>query len=261
MNQPMTATLIGREPHRPGQPLTATEELRLHAPELARQLSAGQAVLVRGGWGADPYLRRTFYPSAIEAETWAFRLPPSGDWAHAWLRAAPEGTPLDCLGPVGRGFHIPAGAHNVLFVGEGEEAWSLLPAVLHADGAGLAVTFAAEATLSRDLIPAGRLPSGVEYRAATPDAAGRGRLELGDLLKWADVLLSAGSLSLYDRLASAAEEARFRLARGFAQALYPASFACGYGACQACVADVAGGRRRVCRRGPVFDLADIVHGG
>jgi dihydroorotate dehydrogenase electron transfer subunit len=256
-----TATLLGRETHGASQPVAATHELRLQAPELARQLAPGQAVLVRGGWGADPYLRRTFYPSGIAGETWSFRLPPSGDWAHAWLRAAPPGTALDCLGPVGNGFSIPVGARNALFVGEGELSWALLPALLRADAAGLAVTFAAEATFSRDLIPAGRLPAGVEYRAAALDAAGRGRLALGELLAWADVLLAAGTPDLYARLARAIEEARFRLAPGFAQALYPATFLCGYGACQACVADVAGGRRRVCQRGPVFDLRDLIHGG
>ena len=51
---------------------------------------------------------------------------------------------------------------------------------------------------------------------------------------------------------------RYEISRGFVQALYPATFLCGNGACQTCVADVAGGRRRVCQRGPVFDLADVV---
>jgi dihydroorotate dehydrogenase electron transfer subunit len=253
--------LLAREAH------GSSVELRLHAPELVRRLAPGQAVLVRAGWGVDPYLRRTFYPSAIEADTWAFRVPPDGDWAHAWLRAAAPGVALDCLGPIGNGFAIPAGARNVLFVGEGEHAWSLLPAVRRADAAGLAVTFAVEATLARELIPASRLPAGVEYRTTTPDPLRRDRLSagdglaLGEALGWADALLAAGSPALYGRLARAIEEARFRLTAGFAQALYPATFLCGYGACQACVADVGGGRRRVCQRGPVFDLKEILHAG
>ena len=59
----------------------------MRAPELARRLVPGQAVLVKCGWGLEPYLRRTFYPIAIDAETWTLRVPPSGDWGHAWLRA------------------------------------------------------------------------------------------------------------------------------------------------------------------------------
>jgi dihydroorotate dehydrogenase electron transfer subunit len=249
-----TATLIARETH------AASQELALHAPELARLLGPGQAVLVRGGWGADPYLRRTFSPVALEGEAWALRVPPSGDRAHAWLRTAPLGTVVDCLGPVGNGFATPPGARNVLLAGEGEMAWSLLPAALRAERAGLAVAFAMEAGLARDLIPAGRLPAGVEYHAAVTEGPGRGGLgaTLGDLMRWADALLAAGSLDFYARLAQAAEAARFRVIEGFGQVLYPATFLCGYGACQACVADVAGGRRRVCQRGPVFDLVEVL---
>ncbi len=164
---------------------------------------------------------------------------------------------MDCIGPVGNGYHLRPQARNVLCIGEGDATWALLPAILDAVAAGLTVTFAMEADLERDLIAAARLPAAVEYHTATPDAAGRGRLPLADMLAWADMLLSAGSLDFYERLATEIETARFGVVEGFAQALYPATFLCGYGACQACVADVAGGRRRVCRRGPVFDLKDV----
>jgi dihydroorotate dehydrogenase electron transfer subunit len=240
----------------------AAQELRLHAPDLARALVPGQAVLVRGGWGADPYLRRSFTPFAVDAETWTMRLPPSGDWADAWLRTAPTGSVLDCLGPVGNGFALPSNARNLLCLGEADAAWTLLPLALRADTAGLAVAFAMEAALARDLILPARLPTAVEYRAAVPDAPGRGGLAsaLPELLRWADAVCAAGSLSFYDRLARAVEQARFTVAAGFAQVLYPATFLCGYGACQACVADVAGGRHRVCQRGPIFDLRDLLRG-
>jgi glutamate dehydrogenase (NADP+) len=57
-------------------------------------------VLVRAGPGLAPYLRRTFYPVALDAETWTLRIPPSGDWGHAWLRSLQPGAEVDCLGPV-----------------------------------------------------------------------------------------------------------------------------------------------------------------
>ena len=90
------AELIDRRTTGPAQ------ELTLRAPELARALVPGQAVLVKCGWGLESYLRRTFYPIAVDDETWTLRVPPGGDWGHAWLRAAPVGTGIDCLGPVGR---------------------------------------------------------------------------------------------------------------------------------------------------------------
>ena len=57
-----TATLIARTTLGPAQ------ELTLHAPELVRALGPGQAVLIKCGWGLEPYLRRTFYPIAIDDE-------------------------------------------------------------------------------------------------------------------------------------------------------------------------------------------------
>ena len=69
--------------------------------------------------------------------------------------------------------------------------------------------------------------------------------------------MAAGSLEFYAILATAVRAARFELTHGFAQVLYPATFLCGVGACQACVADLHGGRRRICQRGPVLDLAEV----
>lgn len=254
----ITAELIDRQLQGPGQ------ELRLRAPELAQQLSPGQAVLLRGGWGPEPHLRRTFHPVAIDGESWTIRVPPSGDRAHAWLRTAPLGAEIDCLGPVGRGFSLPSGPRNLLCIGQGEPAWALLPLILLADTRRAAVTFAMQSHSYRDLIPPHRLPATVEYRVATLDG-GRGDLGrllpgLAEAMRWADAVAAAGSAAFYEELARAIEDARYALGRGFAQALHPTTFLCGVGACQACVADVAGGRRRVCLRGPVFDLVDLVAG-
>jgi dihydroorotate dehydrogenase electron transfer subunit len=250
------ATLISRQSSGPSQ------ELVLHAPDLVRQIAPGQAVLVRAGPGLDPYLRRTFYPVGLDAETWTLRLPPSADWGAAWLRTAAPGLEIDCLGPVGNGFSVAAGVRNLLCIGEGDPAWSLLPLLSWAAAAGLAVTFAIGAVTARDSIPAARLPAAVEYHLVTQDGrqdpAGTLLSTLSDLLPWADAVCAAGSVDFYARLADTIKAARYGLTRGLAQVLYPATFLCGTGACQSCVADVAGGRRRVCLRGPVFDLTDVV---
>lgn len=251
-----TATLIERHPSGPGL------ELTLRAPELARLLGAGRALLIKAGPGLDPTLRRTFYPLAITAEAFAIRIPPSADWGHAWLRTLAPDAAVDCLGPVGNGFSLPPGARNLLCVGEGEAAWALLPQIGLADALGLAVTCAVGVRTARESLPVARLPAAVEYHLVTADGRGAGlpalMSALADLLPWADAVCAAGSPAFYAALAETIKAARYGLGRGFAQALYPASFLCGVGACQACAADVAGGRRRVCLRGPVFDLADLV---
>ena len=238
-----------------------SQELRLFAPQLARRLTPGQPVLVRTGWGLDPYLRRSFYPVAIDAESWTLRLPPSGDRGHAWLRMVPEGSELDCLGPIGVGYTLSERARHVLCLGEDEMAWALLPVVAQADARRLSVTLAVGAASARYTLPASRLPLAAEYRVATVDGS-RGRKGhlaalLPELLPWADAIVAAGSIDFYHRLADAIQAQRGILVHDFVQALYPATFLCGTGACLSCVADVAGGRRRVCLRGPVFDLIDI----
>jgi dihydroorotate dehydrogenase electron transfer subunit len=252
----ITAELVERRTYGPAQ------ELRLRAPELARRLSAGQAVLVRAAWGLEPFLRRTFHPVALDAESWTLRLPPSGDWGYAWLRTAAPGTGIDCLGPIGRGYGVEPGARNLLCTGEGEASWALLPAVVAADAAGLSTAFAMQAARERDLIPPGRLPAAVEYRSVRNEGGhGPGlAAALGEWLGWADAVLAAGSLAFYGQLAEAIKVVRFGVSRGFAQVLYPQTFFCGTGACLSCVADLPSGRRRVCRHGPVLDLADLLPG-
>ncbi len=253
------ATLVDRRPAGPAL------ELLLRAPDLARQLAPGQPVLVKPGPTLSPYLRRTFYPVALGAEEFTIRIPPSTDWGNAWLRVAPVGAEIDCLGPIGLGFSVGPGVRNVLCVGEGPHSWSLLPLISWADAAGLAVTFVAGAQSVRDALPAARLPAGVEYHLVTSD--GRAAVvrplmsTLSDLLPWADVLCAALPVDAYLALGDTVRQARYALSPGFAQAIYPSDFLCGMGACQACVADVAGGRRRVCLRGPVFDLVDLVERG
>jgi dihydroorotate dehydrogenase electron transfer subunit len=252
----IAAELIARETYGPIQ------ELCLRSPRLARRLYAGQAVLVRAGWALEPFLRRTLYPIAIDSESWTLRLPPGADWGHAWLRSVPLGTQIDCLGPVGRGFSVAPATRNLLCIGEGAAAWELLPAVVTADRQGLSTALAVKSSSPRDTIPPARLPAGVEYRVAmgdgTPGDTQQLADTLGEWLAWADSIFAAGTPAFYTILAGAIKTARFGIRRGIAQALYHQTFFCGVGACQSCVAELPNGRRRVCLRGPVFDLADLV---
>lgn len=250
------ATLAERRPTGPAL------ELVLAAPEIARLLAPGQSVLVKAGPALSPYLRRTFYPVDLGADDFTIRIPPSTDWGDAWLRVAPVGAEVDCLGPVGNGFSVESGVRNVLCVGEGASAWSLLPLINWADAAGLSVTFVVGARGTRGVLPAVRLPASVEYHLVTtdgaPDVIRPLMSTLSDLLPWADVLCAALPVAAYALLGETVRTARYALSRGFAQAIYGTQFLCGTGACQSCVADMAGGRRRVCLRGPVFDLVDLV---
>ena len=240
--------------------LGPAQACRLRAPALAAQLGAGQAVLVRATSGAFPALRRPFYPISVDAETWTLRLPADGDRGHAWLRAAPVGTQIDCLGPVGLGYRCRPGTRHLLCLGEGDAAWYLLPAVHAATEQGLSVTLAAESLTLRQAVPAALLPLSAEYRLITGNSGRPGehlRRDGRELLAWADVVFAAGSPGFYAGLTEAIMASRFSLKRGFAQVLYQGPLLCGTGACGACTTEIAGRRHRVCLRGPVFDLVDV----
>ncbi len=241
----------------------AALELVIHSPALARLLSPGQPLLVKAGPTLSPYLRRTFYPIALGAEDFTIRIPPSSDWGDAWLRVAPPGAELDCLGPIGAGFSLDSGIRNLLCVGEGALAWGLLPLIDWADAAGLSVTFVAGSVEHARCTPssppacrrrvsprnqrrAGRDRPPAHVDVVGPAAVGRRTLRRADrgapTPPWPP---------RYGRHATRSRPAS-------PKPIYPSQFLCGTGACLACVADVAGGRRRVCLRGPVFDLVDIV---
>ncbi len=240
----------------------AARHLQLHAPLMAQQLHPGQAVLIQAGITRDPFLRRTFYPVAIDETSWSIRLPPSADAGMAWLRTLSPGAQLDCLGPVGKGFSLGEKPGRLLCLGVGEQAWVLLPLIQQAVHRGWETTLAIEATTRRQVIPGHHLPVAVEYHVMTRDGSAGQQGDLAHLLPrllaWADQVMAVGPRPFYRRLARHIEDVRFRLSPGYAQALYLADFFCGFGACQACATDVAGGRRRVCINGPVFDLAELL---
>jgi dihydroorotate dehydrogenase electron transfer subunit len=236
----------------------AAQELTLRAPELARRLAPGQALLLATGWDDTLYLRRTIYPCRMTAETFDIRLLPGADAGRAWLATLPIGSSIDCLGPVGNGFRVPLDRGNLLCLAEGTAGWLLLPLVEQAVAVGCAVTLAAEASTSRDLLPANLLPAATEFQVATADgSAGRqGSLlpELPSLLRWANYVAAAGSLAFYRQLYEAARSVGFPRQPGEAQVHIAGEFLCGVGACHSCTADLTHGRRRLCQRGPVMDF-------
>ena len=234
----------------------AAQELRLVAPALAAQLNPGQPVLVRAGWGRDPFLRRASTRLPWMAKASRCACCPAATWARPGWPLRRPGSTVDCLGPVGFGFAVPPGTRNLLCLGEEAAAWMLLPLVAQAveppgtNGrpGGLVVTLAVEALGSRDLLPASRLPPTIEFHLATLDGSQgrRGRLGglLNELLTWADAVLRAGSPAFYDRLHAAIQATRYNPPRGFCQIHHAGQILCGVGSCQACRVDLATGRRR-----------------
>ncbi len=232
--------------------------MQLENAQLASQLHPGQAILLRTAPGYDPFLRRTYYPIALGEQAFVLRIPPGSDRGDAWLRILPEGSLLDCLGPVGQGFVLSPGCRRLLCVGMGEHAWPLLPLVWQAVQQQIAVTFIVIASSPRQTPAPQHLPVSAEYRRLAPDPRLGWPPALDELIAWADQIAAAAPRAHYRALATCIQEQRIVLPPDYAHVLVQTDFLCGRGACQACATDIAGGRRRVCLRGPVFDIRDVI---
>jgi len=217
--------------------------IRFSAPELAPALEPGRAILARS---VDSYLRRAWWPCAIEANGFALLVadPPS-----LALRA---GDRVDVLGSIGRGFQVENGSRNLLLVAAGSSApipdlGPLLALIDRALAGGRSVTLAYAAPSLEQAYPVSALPADIEVvRAIGADLVAL----LPDAIAWADQVFACGPDDFNTRLAGLVESIRFPAPRGFAQALRPAELACGAGACYTCW----NGSRLACVDGPVFEL-------
>ncbi len=219
----------------------------------------GQFFLLR----CDPcYLRRPIFPQHLGDNRFALLLRPSPDPGLSWLISRQPGDALDVLGPLGRGFNLPAGAANLLLASDDQWLSPLLQQMELTVAAGGAVTLAQGGSRSAALYPVANLPAAVEFFAVTGDGSQgqRGQLAntLPQLLRWADAVLAVGSLELYRALKRHTEQVRLRVTPGFLFGLFaPELLPCGVGACFGCAVTGEHGLKLACSDGPIFDLAEI----
>ena len=246
----------------------------LAAPAIASGLAAGRFVLADLG----DYLRAPLFPARIEAEEFDVLIPPR----HAAAALQP-GASVDLIGPLGRGFEIPAATERLLLVASTDCLPALLPLTHHqkpgsgqkpgvwekpgfyADKPDFSIALLLSAPTAADLYPIRLLPPAVEVTIVTADgsAGQRGSILkrsddlLPDLVRWADCACIAGDPATYPALAEIVREVRAGSGRRFAQALVVPPMACGVGACQGCAVSVARGTKLACTDGPVFDLLEL----
>jgi hypothetical protein len=189
----------------------------------------GQMCLALAGLPNPSGLRVPLFLVPVDERRPGFYMPAS----HPYARLAP-GDRLDLIGPVGRGFRLPAeGGRLLVIAGSLERLAGLVAAALsHA----LAVTVLTPRS-------AELLPTEVEIH--------RGPLS-SELARWADVV----ALDVADPAARAARLRELAPERGpeFIQALHQPPLPCGVGACQACWVHLprANVRKLACVEGPVF---------
>lgn len=232
--------------------------LRLQLPGSDRPCQPGQFFLLRTSSHWFPYLRLPLFPAAIEPQTILLWGVPARDPSLSWLIDQPDGTVLDLLGPIGKGFGIHAHQKHLLLVAQADRLAALLSLVNPQLDRQGSVGLLLEASTQADLLPPGLLPPAVEYYTFTQDdTSGQWELLLDRALPWADAVCAAGSTSFLRRLKERLEHGRFGIRSGFAQALAPVPLPCGSGACLACLVDSGRGWHRACVRGPVFDIVEL----
>jgi dihydroorotate dehydrogenase electron transfer subunit len=92
--------------------------LRMKSPKIAKSAQPGEFVMVRVRYGMDPLLRRPFSICGTERDSLLvfYRVVGQGT---VILTQAKEGEVLSVLGPLGKGFELPAGDVTPVMVGGG----------------------------------------------------------------------------------------------------------------------------------------------
>jgi len=229
--------------------------IRIHTPELVSRLHPGHFVLARLLPTWDPYLRVPLFPALIGHATWHASLPATSSFAMDLLAEMPAGTPIRLWGPYGTPFPSMKEARNVVVVTRQQEMSYILALLQQWSRQGEVVLLAERSDtggLPDELV---WIPPAVEiqWSPAIPQAL---ETRLAPLLSWADVLFFCGPPHWPQYFAHWLQERRLTWSPGYAYALVPESITCGLGLCDDCVLETERGHVRLCRKGPVLDLAE-----
>ena len=245
------------------EPLPFFYRLRLVAPALVKALKPGQFLLVNT---ATEYVRRPFFPITLESDCLSLLVP-----LVSPLRQLGPGDELDCTGPLGNGFPMPAHARNLLLLAQLDGPGIahqqngvsfLLSLIDQALAAGRNVLLIQEAPTATALFPHTGLPPGVEVRLVTEDGSrgqrGTALNLIPELAQWADQIYAVGATEWYVALVRTVEAHRLRLGEGLMWGLIaPEVMPCGLGVCAGCAVETRRGYQLACTDGPVFDLTKI----
>jgi len=242
--------------------------LCLEAPEIAAGAAPGQFMHLLCAGGQDPILRRPLSIHYADRESGQvyilYRVAGKGT---ALLARRGPGELLEVMGPLGRGYTLPAPGERVAVLGGGIGVAPLLflireiKRLYRGETGGVSVFLGAPAGAS--LLGAGQvLELGLDLHLATDDGSVGFKGNVVDLFRH-----SSGT---FDRVYACGP---LPMLRALAGALSPGSRAevsveermgCGVGACLSCACKVRSGPgaewryAHVCTDGPVFDLRELV---
>jgi dihydroorotate dehydrogenase electron transfer subunit len=248
-------------------PLTGNYWLiEVEAPSIAKNLRPGQFVNIRIGGGLAPYLRRPFsvYRLSLDRTRLQVAYKTIGEGTRLMTTTMPVGGSCDLIGPLGKGFSLPAGAKRIAVVGRGIGIAALPTLVDEAVSKGIEVYGFLSARDPANLVA---MDIFAEHSCSvfthTDEEAPNAKVsdQLAPLLKEVafDAFYVCGSNRLIRAINNMAATLGVR-----AEAAMEQLMACGFGDCHGCVIQVnldregrKKGYREVCHHGPVFDAWEV----
>ena len=229
----------------------------LESPQIASEAKPGQFVMVRCGEGSEHLLRRPFSIHRLDNNKLALLFTVVGKGTH-WLAQCRAGNNMDLLGPLGNGYSIQPGWHNLLLLAGGIGIAPLCFLAEKALNQGCSVRLLLGASTATQLYPRHLLPAEVELIITTEDGtAGREGLItdfLPDFVGWADQIFACGPTLMYHTMAAQSQQL---LKVKSVQISLEVRMGCGLGVCYGCTVKTKNGLKQVCKDGPIFDLDDF----
>jgi dihydroorotate dehydrogenase electron transfer subunit len=255
-------------PVRFNAPLTGDYWLiEVEAPSIAAQLQPGQFVSIRIAGSLAPYLRRPFSVYRVSRDRTRLQVAYKtvGEGTRLMTSTMPVGGACDLIGPLGKGFSLPANAKRIAVIGRGIGIAALPTLVDQAVAEGTEVYGFLSARdpanlVALDIFAELGCPVFTHTDREAPGAKASDQLApLLDRMSF-DAFYVCGSNRLIRAVDAMAAALGIR-----AEAVMEQHMACGFGDCHGCVIQVNLDRtgknkayREVCHHGPVFDAWEVI---
>ena len=243
--------------------------IEVEAPSIANALKPGQFVNLRIENSMAPYLRRPFSVYRISQDRRRLQVAYKivGEGTRLIKDTMPAGGRSDIIGPLGRGFTLPANARRIAVIGRGIGIAALPTLVEHAAANDIQVHgFLSARTrdnlVAEDIFEQYGFPAHTHTDQESPNSLVTDQLQAISRETKFDAFYVCGS----NRLARVVHEIA-NAQNVPAEIAMEQHMACGFGDCHGCVINVKvdpEGKeetawREVCHYGPVFNTWEVVH--
>jgi len=237
-------------------------KIRLSAPYIAQNTRPGQFVHLRLPGLEAHILRRPFSVYAADARNGEIQLLyQTVGLGTEHLSTLPNGTHVDLIGPIGRGWQPPRDAKRVLLVGGGlgvAPLYSLASTfttetevhlVMGAQSADRLICWKPFSTYITEPCLHITTDDGSAGQHCFTTKAVKDLLEIGAF----DYIATCGPEPMQKSVAALAAEHQT-----FCEISLERRMACGIGACLSCVVNTTSGLQRACVDGPVFNAQEVI---